>query len=56
MKTETLLDLLQKITIHDIVEMGEDVNGNPIFALRVENQACSLILGDMNISDFSEWN
>ena len=56
MKTETLLELLHKINLNDIVEMGEDVDGNPIFAIRLDNKACSLILGDMNISYFSEWN
>jgi hypothetical protein len=36
--------------------MGEDVDGNPIFAIKVGNKICSFIYGDMNLDDFTEWS
>lgn len=56
MKIETLLNLLTKININDIVDMGEDVDGNPIFAIKVGDKICSFIYGDMNLNDFPEWS
>ena len=56
MKTETLLNLLTKININDIVDMGEDVDGNPIFAIKIGDKVCSFIYGDMNLDDFAEWS
>lgn len=50
-----LVAKLNSLTINDIEEMGEDVNGNPIFAVRIDNTVGSFIIGDMDIMDFPEW-
>ena len=50
-----LVAKLNSLTINDIEEMGEDVDGNPIFAVRIDNTVGSFIIGDMDIMDFPEW-
>ena len=55
MTTSELLIELQKVSASDIQDIGEDVDGNPIFAIRINNSVGSFILGDMNINDFPEW-
>ena len=55
MTNEQLQNLLKNITLDHIQDMGEDVNGNPIFALKLSDKICSIIIGDMDINDFPEW-
>lgn len=50
-----LVAKLNSLNINDIQDMGEDVNGNPIFAVKINNTVGSFILGDMDINDFPEW-
>jgi len=55
MTIQELTAKLHSITSDNIQEMGEDVNGNPIFAVRIDNTVGSFIVGDMDINDFPEW-
>ena len=55
MTIQELAVKLNSITSDNIQEMGEDVNGNPIFAVRIDNTVGSFIIGDMDIMDFPEW-
>lgn len=55
MTIQELTSKLNSITSDNIQEMGEDVNGNPIFAVRIDNTVGSFIVGDMDINDFPEW-
>ena len=55
MTIQELTSKLNSITSDNIQEMGEDVNGNPIFAVRIDNTVGSFIIGDMDINDFPEW-
>ena len=56
MTIQELTSKLNSITSDNIQEMGEDVNGNPIFAVRIDNTVGSFIVGDLNIKDFPEWS
>lgn len=55
MTTTELIQKLNSLSELDIQDMGEDFNGNPIFAIKINNYVGSFILGDMNIDDFPEW-
>lgn len=55
MTTSELIMKLHNLSESDIQDLGEDVDGNPIFAIKINNSVGSFILGDMNIQDFPEW-
>lgn len=55
MTTSELIKELHNLSESDIQNIGEDVDGNPIFAIRINNSVGSFIVGDMNINDFPEW-
>lgn len=52
---ENIIKCLQKITNDDIIELGEDVDGIPMYAIKICNKICSFKYGDMNIDSFPEW-
>lgn len=54
MTTTELIQKLHSLSELDVQDMGEDFNGNPIFAIKINNYVGSFILGDMNIDDFPE--
>ena len=55
MTTSELIRQLHNLSEIDVQDIGEDVNGNPIFAIKINNSVGSFIVGDMNIDDFPEW-
>ena len=55
MTISELLIKLHSVSESDIQDLGEDVDGNPIFAIKIDNAVGSFIFGDMNIDDFPEW-
>jgi|694.fasta_scaffold58973_7 hypothetical protein len=55
MTISELLRKLHSVSESDIQDLGEDVDGNPIFAIKINNSVGSFILGDMDINDFPEW-
>lgn len=55
MLIEELLLCLQKVTKEDIIELGEDVDGLPMYAIKICDKICSFKYGDMDADTFPEW-
>jgi hypothetical protein len=55
MTNKDLHILLKNLSENDIQNIGEDINDNPIFAIKLGKNICSFIFGDMHIDNFPEW-
>lgn len=55
MTTNGLLSKLKKIDHEDIIEAGEDYEGNPVFSIRFGNTVATLTLGNQDINDYPEF-
>lgn len=55
-KIETIIQMLHSVTEYDIIDCGEDSEGNQHYAIRnLSHNPSSLLLGNLEVSDFPEW-
>lgn len=54
MNIKILTKILNEISDKDIIELGEDVDGINMYAIKIHDLICSFKLGDLNIDDFPE--
>lgn len=55
-KIEILIQMLHSVTEYDIIDCGCDSDGNQCYAIRnLSTQPSTLLLGNLNVSDFPEW-
>lgn len=46
MNAENLLDYLKNLTLDDIIESGEDVDGHDVYAIKINDGFSTLILNN----------
>jgi len=53
---EQLVKMLHSVTEYDIVDCGYDSDNHKCYAIRnIANKPSTLILGNLDVSDFPEW-
>lgn len=53
---EQLIQMLHSVTEYDIIDCGEDEDGHKCYAIRnLSDKPSTLLLGNLNTSDFPEW-
>jgi hypothetical protein len=55
MKIEDIFSALKNLEENDIVDMGEDYEGNPVFSVRIGNRVSTLLVGNQCASDYPEF-
>jgi hypothetical protein len=55
MTVEELIDILKSLENNDVVESGEDYEGNPIYSIRIGNRVSTLTIGNHNAEDYPEF-
>jgi hypothetical protein len=56
MNAKKLVEILSKLRENDVLENGEDSEGNINFAVRLPNGIASLTLNSYNESDFEDFD
>lgn len=56
MTTNHILNNLQSIAEDDIIDSGEDYEGNPVFSIRIGNSVATLVVGNQDIEDYPEFS
>jgi hypothetical protein len=57
MSIEKLIDLLRSLNQDDILDFGEDYEGNPIFLIRnIFSNPCQLTIANFSEEDISDWS
>lgn len=55
MTTSDLIDILKSLEHNDVVESGEDYEGNPVFSVRIGNGVSTLTIGNQDAADYPEF-
>jgi hypothetical protein len=55
MSANDLLDILKSLEHNDVVESGEDYEGNSVFSVRIGNRVSTLIIGNQDAADYPEF-
>ncbi len=50
-----IIEHLNKITEKDVEFLGENADGNAMFALNIKGMISSLVVNDMDINNFAQW-
>lgn len=57
MSIQKLIDNLKKLKEEDVVDFGEDYEGNPVFLIRnISSSAAQLTLGKFSTEELSDWS
>lgn len=55
MTANYVLSKLQSLVENDIIESGEDYEGNPVFSIRIGNSVATLVVGNQDINDYPDF-
>lgn len=55
MTANHILNKLRSINEDDIIDSGEDYEGNPVFSIRIGNSVATLVVGNQDIEDYPDF-